>query len=155
MMTKKHGITLALLVVFGSLLFAQTSKTNESTRGLFGTDVDNCMDVNGWQNVQPENMFGFVGVGGTYGTDLYDLGFAKQFGNIFWGSYFSGDFGDWSKTTSTTGDTKTVTGKAANSDSTSFDFYNLITNVNYRCFKKSKKTLRKSEKNCKFFSKKC
>lgn len=83
---------------------AQTSKTNTATAGNFGTDVDNYMDVNSWQTVQPKNMFGFFGFSGTN----YDLGLAKQFKKFYGGLYYDGSFGKSTSTTNTTTDANTT-----------------------------------------------
>lgn len=37
--------------------FAQQSMTSISTQEQFGNDVDNFMDVNSWQQVNPEKAF--------------------------------------------------------------------------------------------------
>lgn len=107
------------------------SATSASTAGIFGTDVDDYINVIEWKNVQPKNFFGFVGVG----NNEYDLGGAHTFGGkTYWGSNFAGSFGNYS-TTKVSGDagSGTVspgynsdrTQKRANGE-TNFHFDNLI-----------------------------
>ncbi len=129
MKAKKLGILAVLLAMFAASLNAQpSSNTSNSTEGLFGTDVDDFTNVNSWQNVQPENLFGYVYVN----ASQYNLGIAKQFGNIYWGSNFTGDIGNFHKTvtTTTTGSSTTTetesTSRGSTSDGTSLRFTNLI-----------------------------
>ncbi len=63
-----------------------TSKLNESTKSLFNNDVDNSVDLKGWQSVNPANLFTFVG----YENGDIDLGVAHTFGTIYTGFYFNG-----------------------------------------------------------------
>ena len=63
MKIQKKLFVFAVLLMAASLVFAQTSMTSHSTQELFGTDVDDFMNVNEWQNVQPQNIFGFLGYG--------------------------------------------------------------------------------------------
>ena len=60
MKTQKKLFVFAVLLMAASLVFAQTSMTSYSTQGLFGTDVDDFMNVNEWQNVKPKNIFGYL-----------------------------------------------------------------------------------------------
>ncbi|WP_191015919.1 TDE2508 family outer membrane beta-barrel protein [Treponema zioleckii] len=121
-MKKLITIAAALALTFGAAS-AQESETSISTAGIFGNDVDDFMDVNSWSNVNPENMFGYVGVGtATYGRPAYELGFAKNFGGIYWGSFFGGDFGNYTKTS--TGNTDSSV--SATTDSTNWEFDNII-----------------------------
>lgn len=61
MKIQKKLFIFAVLLMTASLVFAQISMTSYSTQNLFGTDVDDFMNVNEWQNVQPKNIFGFLG----------------------------------------------------------------------------------------------
>ncbi len=61
MKIQKKLFVFAVLLMAASLVFAQASMTSYSTQGLFGTDVDDFMNVNEWQNVQPKNIFGYLG----------------------------------------------------------------------------------------------
>ena len=88
----KKIISLAAAVLAASLVSAQTSNTNISTSGAFGTDVDDYMGVTSWSGVEPQNLFAFFGIESSF--HAYTLGAAHQFGNVlYWGTYFSGDFG--------------------------------------------------------------
>lgn len=84
----KRAAAGAALMGFG-FAFAHQSMTNISTSGLFATDVDNFIDVNEWQSVEPENMFGYLGFGADGKSKLH-LGLAKQFGSLYFGVGFAG-----------------------------------------------------------------
>ncbi|UTC67397.1 MULTISPECIES: hypothetical protein [unclassified Treponema] len=105
MKIQKKLFIFAVLLMAASLVFAQTSMTSHSTQELFGTDVDDFMNVNEWQNVKPKNIFGFLGYGKN-GIGSINLGLAHQFKAFYLGSYFEGQIPGWSKvkdsTTSTT-----------------------------------------------------
>ena len=101
MISLKKVFVAAAVATLGFGLFAQSSKTNAATAGLFSTDVDNFVDVNEWSTVNPEKFFGYFGM--DYGN--YNVGFAKQFEKFYWGTYYSGDIGSSSKKTN---DAKTI-----------------------------------------------
>lgn len=122
---KKIFIVTALFFT-GLSLFAQTSRTSSATNSFFTTDVDKFMNVNSWSAVKAENAFMMFSGGASSYASSYNLGFAKQFKNIYWGSYFSGDFGNYEKTVTKTGDSTTTEKEAGNSDDTAFSFYNLL-----------------------------
>lgn len=70
-----------------------SSYTDATTSGVFGTDVDDFMDVNSYTNVQPEKFFGFLGYNydDTYNTGVgFNFGFAKQFKPFYLGYWFGG-----------------------------------------------------------------
>ena len=75
-----------LMLSGSAAVFAQESLTSESTFGVFGTDVDDYMDVNSWSNVNPKKAFVFA--------DFYDdhlsAGFSKQGKKVYFGTYFDG-----------------------------------------------------------------
>lgn len=107
MISLKKVFVAAAVATLGFGLFAQSSKTNAATAGLFSTDVDNFVDVNEWSTVNPEKFFGYFGMN----DGNYNVGFAKQFEKFYWGTYYDGNIGDSSKKTydaKTTADT-TVT----------------------------------------------
>ncbi len=119
----KKTIALCAAVLSAALLGAQTSNTNLSTAGTFGTDVDSFMSVTGWSGVDPQNLFGYVEVN----NGIYSLGFAHKFAPLYWGTYFSGSFGAWSnETTTVTNGGTTDTSKENASDNTAFTFDNII-----------------------------
>ena len=118
----KKLFTVMACAFIASTAFAQTSQTYSATNGLFSTDVDNFMDVNEWLTVAPENGFGMFTASG----NSYNLGFAKQFEKLYWGSYFTGDFGNYSKKVTDNSTTKTTTETEANTDQTSFRFNNIF-----------------------------
>ena len=122
----KKALFCSLLLAGATATFAQQSNTSLSTDGLFGTDVDDYMDVNSWANVQPKKAFAFVGVE----NDAYSLGFAHQFSKFYWGTYFGGDLGDYSSTkTKTSGGGNTINIEntvAAPTDAAAFTFDNLF-----------------------------
>ena len=112
MKIQKKLFVFAVLLMAASLVFAQTSMTSYSTQGLFGTDVDDFMNVNEWQNVQPKNIFGFLGYNtvdpdkpitdGTQkvGDGALNLGLAHQFKAFYLGTYFEGQVNGWKNTPS-------------------------------------------------------
>ena len=120
MKTQKRLFVFAVLLMAASLVFAQTSMTSYSTQGLFGTDVDDFMNVNEWQNVQPKNIFGFLGYNtvdpekpiadGTQkvGDGALNLGFAHQFKPFYLGTYFEGQLSGWKNEKKTNGNTATT-----------------------------------------------
>lgn len=78
--------------------FAQQSMTDVSTSGLFGTDVDDFMNVNEYHNVQPENIFAYLGYERT-GNGEINIGAAHQFKKLYLGSWFGGTLNNWSSST--------------------------------------------------------
>lgn len=78
--------------------FAQQSMTDASTSGLFGTDVDDFMNVNEYHNVQPENLFPYLGYERT-GNGEINIGAAHQFKKLYLGSWFGGTLNNWSSST--------------------------------------------------------
>lgn len=111
----KRAVAGAALMGFG-FAFAHQSMTNISTSGLFATDVDNFIDVNEWQSVEPENMFGYLGFGEDGKSKLH-LGLAKQFGSLYFGVGFAGILPGWKSETAIGKDSNktAVTAAAANS----------------------------------------
>ena len=106
-LSKKTLVTVFLLTVCFTAAFAQTpphvelmrlsptSMTNESTRGLFGTDVDDYLDVNEWSNVKPEKLFGFLSYGKS-GTDKLNFGLAGPVaGKFYLSGFFGGQLNSW------------------------------------------------------------
>ena len=79
--------------------FSASSLTSESTSGRFGTDVDDFMDVNGWENVQPEKLFAEL----TFDTTTLKVGAARNFGSIYIGTYLETTFGQWTYNSSSDG----------------------------------------------------
>ena len=77
MISLKKLITVTAVAVLSLNLFAQTSKTNTATAGLFGNDVDDYMSVNYWSGIAPEKFFGYFGMGRNRAGNTYNLGFAK------------------------------------------------------------------------------
>lgn len=72
-----------------------TSMTNGSTHGLFGTDVDDYLDVNEWSNVKPEKVFGFLSYGWK-DTNEIKFGLAGQVADKFYlGGFLEGQGYSW------------------------------------------------------------
>ena len=72
-----------------------TSMTNGSTHGLFGTDVDDYLDVNEWSNVKPEKVFGFLSYGWK-DTNEIKFGLAGQVaGKFYLGGFLEGQGYSW------------------------------------------------------------
>ena len=108
MKIQKKLFVFAVLLMAASLVFAQTSMTSHSTQELFGTDVDDFMNVNEWQNVQPKNIFGFLGYGKD-GRGSINMGLAHQFKAFYLGTYFEGQVNSWISKKETSGNTETST----------------------------------------------
>lgn len=108
MISLKKVIVAAAVATLSFGLFAQSSKTNAATAGLFDTDVDNFVNVNEWSTVKPEKFFGYFGMDNGY----YNVGFAKQFEKFYWGTYYDGDIGASEKKTND--NTKVTTDKNDN-----------------------------------------
>lgn len=78
------------------------SMTSISTMELFGNDVDDFMNVNEYQNVQPEHLFGYLGYGkkgmDDYGAGKINFGLAHQFNKFYLAGWFSGQINKWTVT---------------------------------------------------------
>ncbi|MFC2420055.1 MAG: hypothetical protein ACFNOL_03125, partial [Treponema maltophilum] len=95
--------------------FAQTSMMKRSTATLFGTDVDDFMSVNDWSNVQPKNMFGYLGYGQS-GQSNIELGLSRMFNPFYMGAWFGGRV-EWTSKTETDNNGKnTLTNKTNETD---------------------------------------
>ncbi len=75
-------------MVFANEPGSPSSKTSESTQGLFKTDVDNYMNLGAWDTVNPKTLFTFVGYDTSKGG--INLGLAHQFKKFYLGYYFAG-----------------------------------------------------------------
>lgn len=127
--TIKKLFMVAVIAFTAFSAFAQTStytvpssQTADTTQNLFYTDVDKFMNVNEWSTLNPENAFIMFDTDGT----SYDLGFAKNFSNFYWGSYFHGDFGTYNKKVTKTESNKSYEEHNGQTDQTSFYFTNLF-----------------------------
>ncbi len=102
---KKCIVTmLAFSTLLGSV-FAQQSMTNKSTASLFTTEVDDFINVNEWQNVKVEKVFGFVDYAYLHNTKHYmNAGAAGNIGSFYMGGYLGG------QTPELKGDTKKPAG---------------------------------------------
>ena len=154
-LSKQALVSVFLLTVCFTAVFAQytpdsnlksiridpKSMTSEST-DLFGTDVDDYLDVNEWSNVKPQKLFGFLSYGKTgMGADKLRTGFAAPVGKFYLGGFFGGQLNSWTSTKTTTKDgkgsnsttTKTNTKKKA-SGSILFGFNNIgvMGNITYK-----------------------
>ncbi len=151
----KRAAAGAALMGFG-FAFAHQSMTNISTSGLFATDVDNFLDVNEWQSVEPENMFGYLGFGEDGKSKLH-LGLAKQFGSLYFGVGFAGILPGWKSETTIKKDSNetTVKADAAKADAAAnsaqvhvlagFGDIGILLDATYTPQKSSNKTTTKSE----------
>lgn len=91
----KKNLSVLLILFCVGMAFANepgssSSKTSESTQGLFKTDVDNYMSLNSWDTIKPDSLFTFVGYDTSKGG--INLGLAHQFKNLYLGYYFAGTF---------------------------------------------------------------
>jgi len=83
------------------------SMTSESTKDLFGTDVNDYLDVNEWNNVKPEKVFGFLSYEKT-GNSALNFGVAVPVaGKFYLGTFFGGQVGSWESEKKTTKDGET------------------------------------------------
>jgi hypothetical protein len=88
------GIALAVILVPGVMAqvshglddTSALSMKNTATGGLWGNDMDNAQDVNDYQDVEFDKFFAFL-AGGNAGITG---GFAKNFGKIYVGIYYTG-----------------------------------------------------------------
>ena len=104
----KRLIVCGLLMSAALTAFAQTSNKSESTGGIFGTDVDDFMDVNNYSNVKPATVFSYLG----YENGSFTIGASRMFGDIYVGVFSSGDLGlsfDNTSSTQVSSETETVT----------------------------------------------
>jgi len=89
-MLRKLRVTAVLAVTIGILCglpaMAQQSITNEKTAGVFKTDVDKYMNVTDYGSVGFEKSFGFV----CLENGFLNLGYAKNFGGLYLGTYYYG-----------------------------------------------------------------
>ena len=92
----------AIALGLSSAAFAITSKTSDTTAGVFSTDTDNFVSVNDWQSVNPNNLFGVFGY---YSTKM-KIGAAKNIGGFYFGALYEGDLGNSFTSTTTTTDSK-------------------------------------------------
>lgn len=122
MFLKKKLIITALIASISFGVFAQTSNTSNATQNLFGNDVDAYMNVNSWSTVAPENFFAYARFSG--GTPY--LGFAKDFGAFYWGTYFTGNFGNLDNEKTVTGDNTSFDNHSGNNNTANFTFNNLF-----------------------------
>ena len=93
------NILLAVAFTAAGAAFAQQSMTNMSTAELFGTDVDDFMDVNEYHNVQPENVFAYLNYAKVGSGNKLNIGAAHQFKNFYLGGWFGGQLNSWSSQT--------------------------------------------------------
>ncbi|MCL2196695.1 MAG: hypothetical protein FWB77_03685 [Treponema sp.] len=88
---KLTALIAIIAAVFAVPVFAQSSPTNTATAGVFGTDIDNSMDVHWYSDVEFEKWAGFAGYGST--ARPASLGFATKFsGGIYLGTWYNGNF---------------------------------------------------------------
>ena len=192
-LSKKTVITALLLVGCFATVFAQTvappsppptsddpaptghatalrakpkSMTSESTNDLFGTDVNDYLDVNEWSNVKPEKVFGFLSYEKA-GNGKLNFGVAVPVaGKFYLGTFFKGQVGSWEskKTTlkdgKTQDDTTTKTTIITTGDSTwsgsvlfGFDNIGIIGHLSYTPLTGNASTINKKDKKKKIDSK--
>ena len=102
----KGMLIVAFMLCAGASLFAQVftlqepeipglatpySFTSTTTGGVFGTEVDDFMDVHAWKDVGAEKFFGYLGY--NMGQGGIDIGFSKQFAPLYFGLSFDGKLG--------------------------------------------------------------
>lgn len=99
---KLLATALLLAVCFAAVSAAERidpqSMTSKSTQELFGTDVDDYLSVNEWNNVQPTKGFGFLSYGND-GNSNINTGVAVPIGKFYLGTFFGGQLNSWSSET--------------------------------------------------------
>ena len=81
--------------VFAPNAYGQSSPTNTATAEVFTTDVEDSMDVHYYSGVEFDKWAGFVGIDGT----LPSLGYATRFGDIYLGTWYTGNIASTSANT--------------------------------------------------------
>ena len=112
----------AIALVLSSAAFAISSKTSSASADLFSTDTDDFMNVNDYQNVNPDNLFC------VFGYDDFaniQIGAAKNIGGFYFGALYEGNLGNSFNSTSTTTDS-TTTSSVTHPNSCDRDFSFLI-----------------------------
>ena len=79
-----------LLCVLAAGAWAQTSRTNAATVGLFSNDADKFMDVNDWSGIQFEKLFAYL-QGGNSTNATVSAGLAKHLGALYLGVFYDGN----------------------------------------------------------------
>jgi len=89
---RKKTMAIAVLAIvtmcLATALGAQQSSQNAATAGVYSNDVDNFVNVNYYGDVELGNWFGYVGAGG---NGYLGLGYAKNFGGLYLGAYYTGN----------------------------------------------------------------
>lgn len=152
-LSKKALVTVFLLTVCFTAVFAQytpdsnldsirispKSMTNASTKEIFGTDVDDYLDVNEWSNVKPGKLFGFLSYGDNGQKDI-NTGFAAPVGKFYLSGFFGGQLNSWTSTKTTEKDGKDKNETKTKTDTTNtasgsilfgFDNIGIMGNITY------------------------
>ena len=95
---KVAALCVAIALVLVIPVAAQQSNTNAATAGVFSSDVDDSMDVHWYTGVEFEKWAGFIG----YGSGPISLGYATRFGNIYLGTWYTGNIATSSGVTTET-----------------------------------------------------
>ena len=77
-------------IVLVSPVFAQSSPTSISTSGVFTTDVEDSMDVLWYDSVEFDKFASFIGWVST--ARPLSLGYATNFGELYLGTWYNGNF---------------------------------------------------------------
>jgi hypothetical protein len=80
-------IAAAIMLLVAMPAVAQQSAANKASATVISTDIDNYMDVNYYDSVKLNKMFAFAGIDST----SLDLGYAQKVGNLYVGTYYSGN----------------------------------------------------------------
>jgi hypothetical protein len=82
-------ITLVLTLPLSAQWARPTSNQKQATANVFGTDVDNYMDVNYFGGVGFDKWFGYIGYNTT--DNLLNLGYATKLKGIYLGTWYEGN----------------------------------------------------------------
>lgn len=101
--TFKVVASLLLVLVTSTFVFAQTSGTFQGTAGTLRDDADYFMDVRYFNEVDFSNFFSMINLSSTSAN----LGFAKEFDDVYIGAYYSGALWNGFNSTKTVNDMTT------------------------------------------------
>jgi len=86
------ALVLAVPVFAQDRQSAPSSPTETATASVFSTDVEDSMDVHWYSDVEFDKWAGFVSYGGDTFYNPVSLGFATSFGDIYLGTWYTGNF---------------------------------------------------------------
>ena len=107
--TLKIVVSLLLVLVTSTFVFAQESRTYYGTAGTLRDEADNFMDVHYFNEVDFSNFWAWTNIS----SSSANLGFAKKFDELYLGAYYTGSLWDGTSEKTTTEDTTDVASNVA------------------------------------------